>query len=218
MVGAALIALVFGAFVVALPFLTPSGARNPASLAPTLGATATLGSTVVPGGPPDCSGTGLWTTLIGDGPEPTIANRAQRAAVIIGTVDGIGPARWNTDSGERPEVAEATDWPRNGAIFRPVTIAIDRLAKGSISTTTLIIRHLGGTVGCDRFDVYGQTELEVGRQYALFLDFALDISGQRAPQFFDGDAWPVGDDGIIQSPLEGGFSVDSFVAAVRAVP
>lgn len=206
---AGLIVLIFLALVLALPRVSPPGATNPSRSTPTPAAT------MAPTAESGCSGTGLSTELLGDGPEPTIASRSQRAAVLIGRVEEMGTARWNTDSGERPE---GTRWPRNGMIYRPVTIAVDRLVKGSVSIPTLTIWHLGGTVGCDHFSVAGQTDLEVGSEYALFLDLALGISGQRVTQLFDGDAWPLGENGKVQSPLEGDFSVDSFVEAVKAVP
>ncbi len=155
---------------------------------------------------------------IEDGVNPTVANWAHASQMVaIGTVTSIGPARWNSEDGSAPAFTAQGNPPAWALIYRPVTLSIQRTARGA-AVTVLTARLLGGTVNCYTYSLYGAPAPVMSSPYALFLRASTDSTGFTTTQLTLFDAWPVAADGTIATPLDGKLSVAAFVSAVQAAP
>lgn len=159
-------------------------------------------------------------TGIVDAPEPTIQNRSTTShAVLVGTVIAIGEPRWNTATGEAPDLADG--WPTYALIYRPVTVAVETVVRGIDVGRTVTIRWLGGTVGCNTFSFSydGFEAVSPGGRYVFFLWRGNDASGQPSDEnLTDGGAWPIGSDGKVRTPLEGSVQLAALAELARSAP
>lgn len=157
-------------------------------------------------------------TVSYDTADPTIANRAEGASVVvIATVESVGTARWNTDDG-KPPAFEGDNPPPDVYIYRPVSLSITTLARGDSLGSTLEVNALGGMVGCYSFEFEDSPELKAGQQYAFFIGPALAEEGTTDPSPVTiNAAWPVSA-GLVETPLEGDVELPLFVATVEAAP
>ena len=149
-----------------------------------------------------------------DGAPATVANRTNAStAVVIGTVQAIQGAQWNTADGTPPAFTEDGHPPLWAGVYRPVLISVSSTAKGTQSSS-LTALLAGGSVGCYSSLVEGTPALTVGSRLALFLGPSATSTGHTASQLTIIDAWAVTADGSVQTPLEGTESISSFEAAV----
>lgn len=204
------------ALFVPLVFLRPAAETLDAgSATPPPNATAIAEPTSPPteASDPSCG----TATVSYDAAEPTIANRAEGASVVvIATVDSVDAARWNTDDGKAPAFDENP--PEDAYIYRAVSLSITTLARGDILGSTLEVNALGGTVGCYSFEFEDSPELKSGEQYAIFLAPALTEDGKTDPSTLSiNAAWPV-TAGQVSTPVEGQVALPLFLAAVEAAP
>lgn len=86
-------------------------------------------------------------------------------AVVSGTVQEIGEARWPTADGSRP--ATVTD-DAIASIYRPVTVDIERVLAGEASGT-VTVRVAGGTVDGHTYTDFDAPEFTRGEHVLLFL-------------------------------------------------
>jgi hypothetical protein len=148
---------------------------------------------------------------------PTITNRTIGAqAVAIGSVQSIGPAQWNTSDGLAPPFTAENHPPAWAEVFRPVTVVVERSAKGA-ATSPVTVRREGGTVGCYTSTVDGTPDMTVGSRWAVFLGPSATSTGPTNTQFRILDAWPVNAAGVVSTPEDGQVSVASFITSVAAV-
>lgn len=210
--------LLAAALFVPLVFLRPAAETlNAGAATPPPGATAIAEPTSSPPteeADPSCGS----ATVSYDAAEPTIANRAEGASVVvIATVDSVGPARWNTADGKAPAFDDENP-PTDAYIYRPVSLSITTLARGNILGSTVGVNALGGSVGCYSFEFEDSPELKSGQQYAFFLAPALEEDGRTDPTTLSiNAAWPV-TAGSVSTPVEGEVAVPVFLAAVEAAP
>ena len=156
-------------------------------------------------------------TVSYDAAEPTIANRAEGASVVvIATVESVGAARWNTDDGRAPAFDQNP--PEDAYVYRPVSLSIATLARGDLLDSTLEAHALGGSVGCYSFEVEDNPKLESGDQYAFFLAPALADDGETdTSELSINAAWPV-TAGRVSTPVEGRVALPLFLASVEIAP
>jgi hypothetical protein len=202
---------------VPLVFLRPASDRLDAEAAtPPPDATLPAEATHSPQ-PADSDPTCGSATVSYDAIEPTIANRAEGASVVLlATVESIAEARWNTADGRAPKFEGEP--PIAAYIFRPVSLSVDTLARGDVAGSTSEVTMLGGSVGCYTYDYENTPDLKVGQQYAFFLGASLTAAGGRDQAALTiNEAWAVSD-GLVKTPLEGDVLVAAFIATVEKAP
>ncbi len=85
--------------------------------------------------------------------------------VVIGDVSSILPSKWNTPDGKKP-----TDFNNASyTIYTDATIEVGESLKGSLSTTHITVRMLGGTVGKDVQSVEDQPSFDTNEKVLIFL-------------------------------------------------
>ena len=85
-------------------------------------------------------------------------------SVVIGEVTNVLPSKWNTPDGNKPL---NNDIPY--VIYTDANIKIGEYLKGILSTKTITVRVLGGTVGQDRQDVEDQPSYVANEKVLIFL-------------------------------------------------
>lgn len=81
-------------------------------------------------------------------------------------------------------VSVTSAWDDSAAmVWTYVEVATDRVLKGEISETTIVLKQLGGTVGQSGVRVCGQPEFGVGERVLLYLNTATDGSLHSAHAF-----------------------------------
>lgn len=108
----------------------------------------------------------------------TMENIASVSSLIArARVAGIRAARWNTPDGARPA---STRGASGAAIFRPTDLAVDEVLNGSTGDSGIVVRLLGGQVGCDRYSDSPTPEIEVGSEYDFFLGYSINSDGSKS--------------------------------------
>lgn len=210
--------LLASALFVPIVFLRPAAEQtiDAGAATPPPDATAVAQPTASPAAEsdPTCGS----ATVSYDAAEPTIANRAEGASlVVIATVDSVGEARWNTADGKAPAI-EGESPPPDAHIYRPVRLSVTTLARGDLMGSTLEAKALGGTVGCYSFEFEDSPQLKSGEEYAFFLAPALPGAGAAdASTLTINAAWVV-TAGLVSTPVEGEVTVPVFLAAVETAP
>jgi hypothetical protein len=102
---------------------------------------------------------------------PGIQTQARSAQVIIvGVIVEVAPARWSTPNGQRPAMPPCGGQPPYDYIFTPVRVSVEQVVKGSISTSEIEVRLIGGTVGQDQLLMPQQAPLLAGERSVLFIN------------------------------------------------
>jgi hypothetical protein len=107
--------------------------------------------------------------VFGERSTDTRQSTLSAAAVVIGTVQQILPARWTTVDGLRPADPRA---PANReTIFTPVLLTPQQYLKGSRPDSVLTVAAFGGTVGQDSVDrqVDDIDKFQPGQRVIVFL-------------------------------------------------
>jgi hypothetical protein len=150
------------------------------------------------GDPASCPEVLTHLTVL-DGPEPTLENlSAASSATVLGKIDEIGDARFNTKDGARP--AEGATLATS--VVRNASVQVTAVLKGSPKTGSLDVVVLGGSIDCETWELSGQPPLEVGAEVVLFLQELPDVSGAALSEPTVVRALPVSPAGVV-TPLEG---------------
>lgn len=88
---------------------------------------------------------------------------------LIGSVKEILPAKWSTPDGEEP-LNPLEDLGPEVVIYRDVVVSVDEYLKNSLSSSEVIVRVPGGTIGNFTLDVEDVPSFEPGESVLLFLD------------------------------------------------
>lgn len=144
--------------------------------------------------------------------EPTTENLALVIPnVLVGTFDGYGKARWNTESGERPTGSEDLGI----LIVRPVKLTADDALRGDVASAVNTV-VLGGEVGCSHETFSSEPTLKEGQTYVLFLQDDPEPSHKGSDTKLIGWAWPLTADGLVETPLEGTLEISSIQSTLDA--
>lgn len=112
-----------------------------------------------------------WGGIIYGYRQPEPKKEAKKAQlIIVGTVQDVGVARWTTSDGKRPANPFAKS--NQDTIFRPVTVAVESVIKGSSKQGDIIVEAYGGTVGQDSVEWASDDlfKFNVGDHVVLYLD------------------------------------------------
>lgn len=194
-----------------------SPSQDPAGPAPTRSAALTFPSpmpTFPPLQSPRPSVACGEYTVIYDSLEPTIEYQGGTAPdVFVAELVAVGDAFLVPSGAYEPGEGE-------GSIaidaYRPVTLEVTEVAKGSDLPSTRSVMVPGGTVGCADFLVAGFVDLNVGQRYAFFVGDSGGSLPSNPPALVTYAAWPVTAEGVVRTPLDGDLTIDAFVAAVRS--
>ncbi len=186
-----------------LPAATITPATDPAPSAPQ----ATTGSS-----PGDCIT--LYESI--DAAEPTLENLGKVARdVVVAKVLEEGAPYWDSPTGKRPEPGAPIGEGNEYYILTPYVVVVDQTIGGSRAGGRLTVAVEGGEIGCDRFVVSPSVTMHVAQRYALFLrqwEPGVGEAGTAPPLAFE--ALPVGDDGTVETPLDGPLPLAEFAAAL----
>ena len=108
--------------------------------------------------------------IIVEGEANTYLSVLESPVIVIGTVQQVGPARWNTPDGTRPaNPHDLSTGPHE--IFRPVVLQVDEYLRGPLPVLELQLFAWGGTIGQDSFTFHPEYlyELHEGERVVLFL-------------------------------------------------
>jgi hypothetical protein len=137
---------------------------------------------------------------------------ASATSVVIARVGAIGAARWNTPDG-RPRgryLSEPSD------VMRFVHLDIESTIHGETMPALVTAWVVGGTIGCQEFDVSWLPTITVGAEYVVFLHDVSPKTGQpgvlAAPE-----VWAIRD-GSVATPFSGAVPVNELVAQINADP
>jgi hypothetical protein len=128
----------------------------------------------------------------------TSQEMAQMAnAVAVATVTRIGPAFWDSPTGERP-----MDFRGDAAILTQVHTSVETILKGNGHAAQRAVMD-GGKVGCDSETWDASPKLVGGVRYVLFLNTRTYNNPDAIPDLFVQEAWPVQPDGTVEDPNTG---------------
>jgi hypothetical protein len=151
-----------------------------------------------------------------DTPPRTIANLSRvTTSVVIAEVTAIEDGIWNTRDGRKPDRGVPGAPGSNAGIVTPVNLDIERSVHGDAGPGALRVLNPGGTAGCVVHTVDNAARIVAGGRYAFFLQPGADAEGVRhpdVPQIIE--AWPVSEDGLVETLYDGTLSLDDFEAAV----
>lgn len=137
---------------------------------------------------------------------PTVAGFPGTRNVVVGTVESVGTARWNTpDLGRPADFGDRTAPSRRGGriyqVSSPLTVRVDRVLFGSMTAgESMVVRALGGERDGVKFSFETQPPVsfyEPGKQYVFFLARPVDAG-----------------DGIVASTPNQAYAVDRGVARI----
>jgi hypothetical protein len=149
----------------------------------------------------------------------TVATLAQSGIFVVGTVNAVEPAIFNTSDGKRPRGfaksgPDVSPQP-NGKIFTPVVLKVDTVLSGNVKAGAVSVLVEGGSVGCVTELVDQGPNLETKGRYVFVLGAAFDADAKVLPNALEMKlAWPIDGNGIVQT-VDGPMSIDSLSAAIR---
>jgi hypothetical protein len=131
----------------------------------------------------------------------TIHNMAaMSSAVVVGTFQGYGAARWNTPSGMRPSAADFQATPAR--LVRPLTIGVQSSVR-ALKTGAIHAVVRGGSLGCDQISYSDTPSLTQGSRYVFFLVPIADSTMKISSDILVLEAWPGGGWGLGRDPFRG---------------
>ena len=94
---------------------------------------------------------------------------SQSDIIIIGTVTGAYPSRWNTRGGQKPDKSnDELDIGTEDMIYTDIGVHVNKYLKDPLDTGDLQITIEGGTVGNDSIWVEDNPSFEYGENILLF--------------------------------------------------
>lgn len=156
------------------------------------------------------------TGAIADGGESFAPNATKQATVVvIGTVQQVLPARWNTPDGGRPANPHSWESKQRDTIYTPVLVQVEAYLKGTQPQPRVFIFSNGGVVGQDSvtYGGRGNRTFREGERVVVFLNERVPSTSQGTEPAVDGvPLWnPVSAHYVVASD---GLATDGF----RAVP
>jgi hypothetical protein len=132
--------------------------------------------------------------------------------IVVGTIDALGPASWNTDAGQAP-VKPYVDATR---VMRLARVSVDQVVAGDLSTSSPIVWLAGGTIGCHNFTISGiPGDLSAGQRYLLFLNATAPRTG--IPGLLHvAHMWAVNGAGSVSTDADGQVDLSDVVARIKA--
>lgn len=104
--------------------------------------------------------------------------------VLTGSVKEILPAKWSTSDGKEP-LNPIEDLGLDVVIYRDVVVSVDEYLKNSLSSSEVIVRVPGGTIGNFTLDVEDMPSFEPGEKVLLFLGEDMDPATEAlSPEHF----------------------------------
>lgn len=151
---------------------------------------------------PDCYGINESV----DTPPLTIANlMPATTSVVVALLETIEPGVWNTKDGSN----------FNPGIKTLIDLQVTRTIVGDDGPVGLRVVNSGGTADCVVHNVSSSPPVEKGKTYVFFLQPSPDADGVRHPELpLILTAWPVNEDGTVDSEYDGTLSVDELAAEV----
>lgn len=151
-----------------------------------------------------------------DTPPRTIANLSRvTTSVVIAEVTAIEDGIWNTRDGRKPGGSAPGAPGSSAGIVTPTNLDIERSVRGDAGPGALRVLNPGGTAGCVTHIVDNAPRIVIGGRYAFFLQPAADAEGVRHPDVLQiVEAWPVSEDGLVETLHDGVLALDDFEAAV----
>lgn len=131
--------------------------------------------------------------------------------IVVGVFEGYGLPHWNTADGNRPEKSDYVGSP--ASLVRPASITVVANLKGDQARAERAVQR-GGEIGCDRFEYAGDTVLVTGKQFAFFLVPLLTNEGGQAQEQLILEAFPVTEDGDVETPKDGLLTMEDFEIAL----
>jgi hypothetical protein len=145
---------------------------------------------------------------------PTAAMLAKlSSAVVVGVVQDVGEAQWNTKDGGPP--SDINDLNADH-VMRLVRVETDQTLKGATPTGTFTVYVPGGSIGCDKFiDGDHPASLTPGDTFVFFLrDTPTRIALEGT--WLAAQMWSVHADATIDTPAEGKLTLAQVVEEISA--
>jgi hypothetical protein len=139
--------------------------------------------------------------------------------VVIAEVTDIEDSTWNTKDGEQPAGGDRARPGFTPSVVTPVHLRVERWIRGDKGPAAIRAVNPGGIAGCVEHTVSNAPLLEKGRKYAFFLQPSRDANLIRHPELPQVIvAWPVTDDGTVETVHDGTLGPDEFEDAVANNP
>jgi hypothetical protein len=195
--------------------LTPTATSSPAASArPTADASATPFLEEQPGETldPRCY---IRNEAV-DTPAYTIAFLMDyTTAVVVASVDSIEEGIFNTPGGEPPDRPPEEGY--DPAVLTPVNLAVSSVIEGDQEAGPLRVVTPGGRARCVLHQVSNAPHVETGVTYVFFLHPSVQSNGKRNPELPEMlVAWPLRDDGTVQTTEDGVLTVEQLTDKVTA--
>lgn len=191
------------------PLVTTSPAPTGAAVVPLLPLAPLVPLDPVPA-PEGLPGPCVTTETIDDRATTTIEQDTRMAsAVLVGTVTGVGAARWNTADGLPP----ADPHPSASSVVRLLRVQVETVVKGAAGPV-VTASIPGGVIVCDQFFVsWIPRSVEVGGRYVFFLGGTTRIG----PESVSGvsQMWPIEGDQV-STRFEGQVSLATLIERATA--
>jgi hypothetical protein len=134
--------------------------------------------------------------------------------ILIGEVDSIDPGRFNTGDGQMPPAdrPHGPDW--NPRIVTPIVVDVVLVVAGdgTVGPSRLVID--GGSVGCIQHIIQPTPRVQLGASYVLLTQPSVLADMTRDPTVPALlDAWPVTDDGLVETEQDGTLTIAALQRA-----
>jgi hypothetical protein len=174
----------------------------------------------VTSGPASTDGCGMMDVQGTHAPYTIPKLVAQGKVLVIGKVEAIAPAIFNTADGRRPPGFGTVAGDQANpyvSIITPVVVLVERdiNSKAPLGALRLYVR--GGTVGCFTEIVSFAPDLQVKSRYVFVLQDGTESDGSRQTDLREiRFAYPIDSANIVQTE-QGPVSVDDLVNQVESV-
>jgi hypothetical protein len=137
-------------------------------------------------------------------------------AVVIAEVRSIEEGIFNTPGGERPDPSRGPGEGYNPTVLTPVNLSVSDALYGPDGRNELRVVNAGGKAGCIEYQVMDAPRLDVDRTYAFFLRPSTFSDEKPRPELPEiSEAWPVDEDGKIETAEDGVLSVDELAERIE---
>jgi hypothetical protein len=149
------------------------------------------------------------------GPRTLAAMAGMSPAIVVGTFQGYGTARWNTPGGTRPTSAEFNS--TSARLVRPVSVSVQSSVRGAAASVSHAIVR-GGQLGCDVSNFSDTPILTVGSRYVFFLVPIANSTGTPSADLLVLEAWPIDASDIVQTREDGPVPLSRISTVAAQIP
>jgi hypothetical protein len=151
-----------------------------------------------------------------DTPPYTIAFLMEyTTAVVVARVDSIEDGIFNTPGGVAPDRPPAEGY--DPGVLTPVNLRVASVIEGNQGTRTMRVVNRGGQAGCITQQVSNAPQVETGVTYVFFLHPSVYSNGVHRPELPEMlVAWPVNDNGTVQTEEDGTLTVEELTDKVAS--